>query len=133
MTKLIDYHSKLTEEQQKRLERDYHLWVATQPCCVTGSKNVGIPHHIRLLGYHNNLSHKENSLKKQRLCGTGKKPIDLWEIPVTNTIHAEIEHGQKSFETAHRVVLVQLLAMVHQRYMVENEVYLDIEEVEKCS
>ena len=104
MTNLIHYHDTLSKEQQEKLNAEYKEWVSYLPCCISGSVNVGKPHHLRYAGY----------------CGVGMKPADIWQIPITYENHILIHtKGRKFVEKKFEINFIDILTTLHERFMKE--------------
>jgi len=106
MTNLTRLYYSSDTQEKKRIEKLYHGWVSSQPCCVSGQENVGRPHHVRYNQY----------------CGTGMKPPDIFELPITNDLHVLVHNkGQKTFEKMHKTTFIDLLITVHEQFMCDYE------------
>lgn len=105
MTPLIEYYYKQDKETQKVLADTYHKWVELLDCCISGSSSVGKPHHVRLAGW----------------CGMGQKPVNLFEIPITNEFHVEIHtQGAKTFQLAHDVDFIDIITELNAQFCYEE-------------
>ena len=113
-TPLIDYYYSLDQEGKTELDKQYEEWVTYLPCYISGSENVGKPHHIRLAGH----------------CGTSKKPPDIFEMPITNDLHVEIHtQGVKTFEKKYGVDFIDIVTELNAQFCMEKgmDLWINIE------
>jgi hypothetical protein len=104
MTDLIKQYYNSTKKEQKRIAREYDIWVSQLPCCISGSLNTSKPHH-----------HRNN-----KYCGTGMKPPDIFEVPITYELHTEVHTtGVKTFEKKYNIDFNEIIIKLHREYMHE--------------
>jgi len=105
LTNLITKYHTLPPHEQKKLNAKYLAWVSELPCCISGSVNVGRPHHLRYPGY----------------CGMGMKPPDIFCVPITHRHHVLIHtQGRKTAERLWVVDFIDILTELHSRFMSET-------------
>ena len=103
MTKLIDYFDSLNkildDKERKLILREYNNWVVEQPSIIDGDEKVSKPHHVRTA---------TNS-------GTGIKPNDLYQVPVTYAQHTAFhKHG------TYRQEFLDKLPGLHDQFLDEH-------------
>ena len=109
MTKLIKYFDNLNKILDAKERRDiiniYNIWVEEQPSIIDGDSRVGRPHHVRTAN---------NS-------GTGMRPHDLWQVPITNRQHQKQEQTHRA---KYQVIFLDKLPELHDRFVDENNIII---------
>lgn len=82
-----------------RKDPEWRRHVSSLRCCLTGSGDRVVPHHVRLAGF----------------CGVGQKPHDLFCVPLIYEEHQRI-HAQ-GMSKAERAVIMEQLARLILEYM----------------
>ena len=109
MTKLIQYHDTLPPKQQAKLCNKYFKWLSTHDSVIGDvSFEYCVRHHLQFEGNH----------------GTGRKPIDLYAIPIPINIHDDFhtppmtwkDTGNAYVEYKHGVDVVELLKEIHREF-----------------
>ena len=78
-----------------RKDPEWRKYVSSLRCCLSGSEDRVVPHHVRMKGF----------------CGVGQKPHDLFCVPMTYMEHTRI-HAQGLSERERNVVMDQLVRLV---------------------
>jgi len=103
MTKLLEYFdslNKILDDQEiNEIINNYNDWVKYQPSIIDGDSDVGRPHHLRTAG---------NS-------GTGIKPNDLWQVPITYNQHLK-HHSTGKWQD----LFLDRIPELHERFLDET-------------
>ena len=101
MTVLIRYYDHLNPildaDERKKLIDDYNAWIPSQPSIIDGDWCVSMPHHVRTC---NN-------------AGTGMKPHDLWQIPITYDQHDRVHHYDEKLNE----IIFEKLPELHDQFI----------------
>ena len=104
MTLLIEYYKSLDpildDEHRKEVIKAYNEWVIYEPSIIDGDVRVARPHHVRTLNND---------------CGTGIKPNDLWQVPIT--------YDQHQVEYKYRKLFEEKIPELHERFINECKVH----------
>ena len=121
MTDLIIFFDSLDKfddaDEIKKLFKDYNKWVKDEHYSIISGHWVDSkPHHLKVIG---------ESM-------TGKRPHDLWQVPITNAEH--VEHHTKY--PMHQQTMADKIPELHKRFIEESTywyqiIYLDDEETEE--
>ena len=106
VTKLITYYNSLNkildQEERKILINTYNEWIVKENSIIDGSSNISKPHHVRTAN---------NS-------GTGMKPCDLYQVPITYQQHTE-HHASGKYQN----IFLEKLPELHMRFLQEKNQY----------
>jgi len=115
MTDLILKYYTLDKDEQKKLNTEYHKWVAVQDSCIgdVPCDYCGRPHHLQFTDNH----------------GTSSKPISLYEIPIPRKIHDDFhkpphkwhDKANAYVEQKYSVDLVEILIDLHNQFLKERK------------
>jgi len=104
ITILIQYYDSLDPildaKRRKEVIDAYNAWVIYEPSIIDGDVRVARPHHVRLINNR---------------CGTGIKPNDLWQVPIT--------YAQHQVEYKYRKIFEEKLPELHERFINETKLH----------
>ena len=102
-TKLTDIYEKVDKKEKRRIDKLYREWVQDLPSALTGIIITGYAHHIRT---NNN-------------AGTGKKPADIYMIPLTNAEHDLWHRNGNIWIEDHFIDINETMNRLHDRFILE--------------